>query len=124
MKQVKIITYLKTEDDVKPYEYEIDGIKKDNKLTFYEDDIKVEIVIYDDCVLMKRSNFSYTIDFKFKLNDKLKVKHIINDYNFQIDYDILTSQLNILDTSLDIIYILTNNNQRLGKFNYKIRWYE
>ena len=62
--KIKGKTNLKTSNEVVINNKEFNGLKNDNTITFYDDDIKVNITLGDE-VMLKRSNDDYEIMLTF-----------------------------------------------------------
>ncbi len=92
------------------------GLKIDNKITYYEDDIKVSLVLSDE-IMLKRSNDEYELELIFTNKNDSEGKYILKKDNLSLPLYIITDKI-IVDNNLIVINYQIDNE----KFEFKLEF--
>lgn len=121
MKKVKIYSVLSNNDnETTTVEALADYDEKENVIKYQEEDLKVEIKISNDKVVMNRKNDEYNLSLIFELNEKIKCKYLVNSIGLTVDITAYTKKLEIEENRIYINYELFNDNKTIGNFEYKL----
>ena len=77
-------------------------------------------------VIIERSNDEYHLKLEFKQNETIKCKCNIKTVGLDMELEVYTKELNIDDNIIYIEYTLSNENNLIGSFEYKLmlrEWY-
>ena len=86
MKKVKIYSVLSNSDnETTTVEALADYNTNDNTIRYVEEDLKVEIKILEDRIVMNRKNDEYDLNLEFELNEKKKCKYQVNSIGLTLD---------------------------------------
>lgn len=104
------------------------GILKNNEIVFYENDVKVLILFFDNSLHLKRINENYTIELVFENSLTKDGIYDIKCDSMQIPVKTITKVLEITDGNIHIEYELELGGSNQGNFVYNvnyevIRWY-
>lgn len=113
--KVLIKSILKTKENV--INTNVKGIKVDNTVTYFEDDIKTSIIINENEIKIIRDSKEQLIDLTFK-NKGSSGRVMIND-NLGVDLDIKTSIMIVEENYIYIKYELNNE-----VYEYTLRFEE
>lgn len=121
MKKIKIYSVLSNSDnETTSVEALADYDKKEKIIKYVEEDLKVEIKIQNDKVLMNRKNDEYNLNLTFELNEKIKCKYEVNSIGLNLDIIVYTKKLEIEENRIYINYEMYNDNKIIGTFEYKL----
>lgn len=125
MKKVRIYSVLSNNDnETTTVEAIADFNERDNVLKYTEENLKVEISIFDKRVIMKRKNDEYDLNLEFILNEKKRCRYNLKTLGLDLEIDVLTKTLEIEDNRIYINYELFNDNKSIGEFEYKLLFME
>lgn len=125
MKRVRIYSVLSNNDnETTTVEAIADFNERDNVLKYTEENLKVEISIFDKRVIMKRKNDEYDLNLEFILNEKKRCRYNLKTLGLDLEIDVLTKTLEIEDNRIYINYELFNDNKSIGEFEYKLLFME
>ena len=121
MKKIKIYSVLSNSDnETTTVEALADYDKKEKIIKYVEEDLKVEIKIQNNRILMNRKNDEYDLNLIFELNEKIKCKYQVNSIGLTLDIVVYTKKLEIEDNRIYINYEMYNDNKIIGIFEYKL----
>lgn len=121
MEKIKIYSILSNSDnETTTVEALADYNTNDNTIRYVEEDLKVEIKILEDKILMNRKNDEYDLNLEFELNEKKKCKYQVNSIGLTLDIVVFTKKLEIEDNRIYINYEMYNDNKIIGTFEYKL----
>lgn len=123
MKKVKISSSLLNSDG-ETTTTETTGELENNVITFIEKDLKVNIEISYDSVIINRKNEDYEIKLEFKYNEEIECKCLVKSLGLELIMEVLTKQLIIENNLICIKYELFNEHQSVGTFEYKLKYEE
>lgn len=107
---------LKNNDEVIMNNKLFTGLKIDNKITYYEDDIKVSLVLGDK-ISLKRSNDEYELELIFTNKMESKGKYLLKKDNLFLPLYIITDKI-IVGNNLIVI----NYQMDEEKFEFKLEF--
>lgn len=105
--KIKGKTNLKTGNEVVINNKEFNGLKNDNTITFYDDGIKVNIILGDE-VILKRSNDDYEIMLTFNEKNSMEGKYLSKKDNLFLPLYIITDKIIVGNNLLIINYHLND----------------
>ncbi len=121
MKKVKIYSVLSNNDnETTTIEALADYDEKEGIIKYVEEDLKVEIKILNNKILMHRKNDEYDLNLTFELNEKIKCKYQVNSIGLNLDIMVYTKKLEIEENRIYINYEIFNDNKTIGIFEYKL----
>lgn len=121
MKKIKINSVLSnTENETTNVEAIADYNEEENKIRYIEESLNVEITILNNKVIIERSNDEYHLKLEFKQNETIKCKCNIKTVGLDMELEVYTKELNIDDNIIYIEYTLSNENNLIGSFEYKL----
>lgn len=121
MSKIKIETNLKTKETTT--QNKLKGIKKNNKIIFYENNIQVNITIEKDKIIMVRKTSEYKLILEFEKFLTIDGKYDIKDIG-RLDIKTKTKDLIINENKIYISYILYIDNKNLGHNTYELEYEE
>lgn len=98
------------------------GILKDNEIVFYENDIKVVIMLSNHSLQLKRIHDEYTITLLFENSLTNMGTYDIKYDSMQIPVEVTTNVLDIKDGFIHIEYNLLLGGVDQGAFVYDIKY--
>lgn len=121
MSKVNIKSIIKSKNN-KDYLIETIAIKKDNLISYKDNDIITTINILKDNIIITRNNNNIEIELVFKNNESIIGKYTLKELNKSIDIKTYTKSLIIENNNLLIEYDLYLNNEYNDTFIYNIEW--
>lgn len=110
--KIKGKTNLKTSDKIVINNKEFNGLKNNNTITFYDDGIKVNIILGEE-VILKRSNNDYEIILTFNEKNSGEGKYLSKKDNLFLPLYIITDKIIVGNNLLIINYRL---NEEIYEF--------
>ncbi len=110
--KIKGKTNLKTNDKIVINNKEFNGLKNNNTITFYDDGIKVNIILGEE-VILKRSNDDYEIILTFNEKNSGEGKYLSKKDNLFLPLYIITDKIIVGNNLLIINYRL---NEEIYEF--------
>lgn len=98
------------------------GILKNNEIVFYENDVKVLILFFDNSLHLKRINENYTIELVFENSLTKDGIYDIKCDSMQIPVKTITKVLEITDGNIHIEYELELGGSNQGNFVYNVNY--
>ena len=92
-------------------------IKKENQITYVHNDTKNILNIAPDSLTLTRTNPEYSHQIKFIKDKEVDTEYYLPNENISLYINILTKEINILDNSYKVTYLVTDSNQ---EFTYYI----
>lgn len=121
MKKIKIYSILENNDnETTKLETFADFDETKGIIKYNEEDLKVEIELLKEKIVMKRSNSEYDLTLNFELNKKIRCKYDVKSVGLSLEIDVLTKKLEIEENRIYINYELFNDNKSIGTFEYKL----
>ncbi len=104
--------------------YSIEAIaekdSENNTITYMEEDIIVKLTIFKDKFLLSRTSDDYKIEFEFQKDKTFKSMHNITSLGVNIEMDVKTIKLEIMENYLYVQYKISNSELDVGTFEYKL----
>lgn len=109
--RILIKGYLKNISENEIVNFECKGIKNKNKVTYVDDDVRFNIKINDDNVMLIRDGADFINTFIFDKNKKNSISnYLIKENNCDVDIDIDVIDLKIDDDIIYIKYLISETN--------------
>lgn len=109
--RILIKGYLKNISENEIVNFECKGIKNKNKVTYVDNDIRFNIKINDDNVMLIRDGADFINTFIFDKNKKKSISnYLIKENNCDVDIDIDVIDLKIDDDIIYIKYLISETN--------------
>lgn len=109
--RILIKGYLKNISENEIVNFECKGIKNKNKVTYVDNDVRLNIKINDDNVMLIRDGADFINTFIFDKNKKNSISnYLIKENNCDIDIDIDVIDLKIDDDIIYIKYLISETN--------------
>lgn len=105
--KIKGKTNLKTSNEIVINNKVFNGLKNDNLITYYDDGVKVNIILGDE-ITLKRSNDEYEILLIFNENSKTDGKYFLKKDNLFLPLYINTDKIIVGNNLLIINYKLND----------------
>lgn len=116
--RILIKGYLKNISENEIVNFECKGIKNKNKVTYVDNDVRFNIKINDDNVMLIRDGADFINTFIFDKNKKNSISnYLIKENNCDVDIDIDVIDLKI---DADIIYIKYLISETNCIYEYKL----
>ena len=101
---------------------EIKALKKDNEITYFDNDVKVSLKVLNNRILLTRENDKFKIDLEFEENKNLVTNYVIKDLGLKVKLETKTKKVVINDESIYVYYDLFMNGSFSDSFTYKLEW--
>lgn len=109
--RILIKGYLKNISENEIVNFECKGIKNKNKVTYVDNDVRFNIKINDDNVMLIRDGADFINTFIFDRNKKNSISnYLIKENNCDVDIDIDVIDLKIDDGIIYIKYLISETN--------------
>lgn len=109
--RVLIKGYLKNISENEIVNFECKGIKNKNKVTYVDNDVRFNIKINDDNVMLIRDGADFINTFIFDKNKKNSISnYLIKENNCDVDIDIDVIDLKIDDDIIYVKYLISETN--------------
>lgn len=109
--RILIKGYLKNISENEIVNFECKGIKNKNKVTYVDNDVRFNIKINDDNVMLIRNGADFINTFIFDKNKKNSISnYLIKENNCDVDIDIDVIDLKIDDDIIYIKYLISETN--------------
>lgn len=109
--RILIKGYLKNISENEIVNFECKGIKNKNKVTYVDNDVRFNIKINDDNVMLIRDGTDFINTFIFDKNKKNSISnYLIKENNCDVDIDIDVIDLKIDDDIIYIKYLISETN--------------
>lgn len=109
--RILIKGYLKNISENEFVNFECKGIKNKNKVTYVDNDVRFNIKINDDNVMLIRDGADFINTFIFDKNKKNSISnYLIKENNCDVDIDIDVIDLKIDDDIIYIKYLISETN--------------
>ncbi len=101
---------------------EIKALKKDDEITYFDNDVKVSLKVLNNKILLTRENDKFKIDLEFEENKNLVTDYVIKDLGLKVKLETKTKKIVIKDESIYVSYDLFMNDSFSDSFTYKLEW--
>lgn len=109
--RILIKGYLKNISENEIVNFECKGIKNKNNVTYVDNDVRFNIKINDDNVMLIRDGADFINTFIFDKNKKNSISnYLIKENNCDVDIDIDVIDLKIDDDIIYIKYLISETN--------------
>lgn len=115
--KIKVKGYLENKTNKTKEIIDTYGIKKENQITYVHNDTKNILNIAPDSLTLTRTNSEYSHQIKFIKDKEVDTEYYLPNENISLYINILTKEINILDNSYKVTYLVTDSNQ---EFTYYI----
>ena len=116
MSKIKIRQVLKVENE--RHEYNGLGIKKANKIIYFDNNIKTSIVIDDTVKIIRKSDYQIVLNFK---EGKMLDSYYEDNYG-SIKLELQTNYLKIKKNFLEIHYTLLSKGHKISDFEFILEY--
>lgn len=120
--KVKIKSIIENIDTKEKNVYNLEGIKQDNRIVYYDKEYKNTILLDTEVKLM-RENAESRYTLIFDKNKSISIKYELKKYNTFLNIVITTNEIYFNDNSLKINYIQKIEGQATN-YNYNLEWEE
>ena len=103
-------------------EFNVNGILKDNKITYYEEKSIVSILVCPKEIFLVKEDEEKKLELNFKKGKITHTNYLIKDLNFNINISTKTNELKLLDNGFIIKYELYMNGELSDVFKYTLEW--
>ena len=93
------------------------GIKIKNKITYYEDDIKTNIIINKEELIIKRENNEFLNLIKLNIEKETDIIYYLKDQDLSINLPIRTKYIKLEDNIIEVKYKMLDSN---SEYIYRI----
>lgn len=107
---------LKNNDEIIMDNKLFSGLKSDNKITYYEDDIKVNLILEDN-ILLKRSNEEFEVELVFNEKKETSGKYLLKKDNLFLPLYIIADKIIVGNNLIVINYQIDEE-----KFEFKLEF--
>ncbi len=101
---------------------EIKALKKDDEITYFDNDVKVSLKVLNNRILLTRENDEFKINLEFEENKNLVTDYVIKDMGLKVKLETKTKKVVIKDESIYVSYDLFMNGLFSDSFTYKLEW--
>ena len=98
------------------------GLKKDNEISYYDDDVYVVVKVLKNKILLTRENNEVKINLEFEKNKNLVTQYVIKDMGLKVKLETKTRKIIIKDKNIYVSYDLFMNDSFSDSFTYKLEW--
>lgn len=98
------------------------ALKRDNEISYFDNDVKVMVKILDDGILLIRKNNTFKINLEFKKDKSLVTDYVIKDLGLTVKLETKTKEIIIKDKSIYVSYDLFMNDSFSDSFTYQLEW--
>lgn len=107
--KIKCKVSLKNENEIVIDNEVFNGLKNDNKIVYYEKDIKVSILL-EDKIILKRSNEEYEIKLIFDEQNETEGKYLLKKDNLFLPLYTITDKIIVGNNLLLVNYCLNDEH--------------
>ena len=100
----------------------IKELKKDDEITYFDNDVKVSLKVLNNRILLTRENDEFKINLEFEENKNLVTDYVIKDLGLKVKLETKTKKVVIKDESIYVSYDLFMNGSFSDSFTYKLEW--
>ena len=101
---------------------EIKALRKNDEITYFDNDVKVSLKILKNKILLTRENDKFKINLEFEENKNLVTDYVIKDLGLKVKLETKTKKVVINDESIYVSYDLFMNDSFSDSFTYKLEW--
>ena len=101
---------------------EIKALKKDDEITYFDNDVQVSLKVLNNRILLTRENDEFKINLEFEENKNLVTDYVIKDLGLKVKLETKTKKVVIKDESIYVSYDLFMNGSFSDSFTYKLEW--
>ena len=76
---------------------EIKALKKDDEITYFDNDVKVSLKVLNNRILLTRENDEFKINLEFEENKNLVTDYVIKDLGLKVKLETKTKKVVIKD---------------------------
>ena len=105
--KIKCKVNLKSNEEIIIGDKLFNGLKNDNKITYYENNIKVSVIL-DDEIVLKRSNDDYEVLLIFSEKKETEGKYLLKKDNLFLPLYIITDKIIVGNNLLVVNYKLND----------------
>lgn len=98
--------------------------EQEKYITYLEEDLQVTVYIFNNYIKISRKNDDYNLNLEFRLNEKIVNKYEVKSVGLNIDLAVYTTKLEINENYISVDYILFNEDEEIGNFQYKLSFGE
>lgn len=117
--RIKINGYLKNNTDNKIFKFNEKGIINKNKVSYYYDNVKYNVMFNKDEVILRRESDEFINTFYFNGGNS-RSNYLLKDNNYEVDIDVTLKELIVRDNSIYIKYVIVDSGCEY-EFKMKMR---
>ncbi len=115
--KIQIKGYIYNKSEKTKTNIEEKGIKIKNKITYYEDDIKTNIIINKEELIIKRENNEFLNLIKLNIEKETDIIYYLKDQDLSINLPIRTKYIKLEDNIIEVKYKMLDSN---SEYIYRI----
>lgn len=104
------------------YNIENVGIIHANKIIYYENDVKVTIILEENMVTLLRETNEYRLTLLFEKEKETMGKYQMKNFPMELDTQVKTLLLEQTEHSLRLKYHLTLGTEEIGDFTFLLEY--
>ena len=102
--KVKIKGFLKNLTEKEEEIINTFGIKKDNTISYINNDIKYKIIIELNKIILQRENNEFSHEIKFEQGKTNKSEYFLKELHYSLEFNIETNYIKLTQDKIDIEY--------------------
>ena len=115
--KIQIKGYIYNKSEKTKTNIEEKGIKIKNKITYYEDDIKTNIIINKEELIIKRENNEFLNLIKLNIEKETDIIYYLKDQDLSINLPTRTKYIKLEDNIIEVKYKMLDSN---SEYIYRI----
>lgn len=98
------------------------GMIHENKIIYYENDVKVTIILSENVITLLRETNEYQLMLLFEEGKTLMGYNQMKEFPMRLSAKVKTNLLKQTDTSIEIKYHLTLGTEEVGDFTFFLEY--
>ena len=115
--KIQIKGYIYNKSEKAKTNIEEKGIKIKNKITYYEDDIKTNIIINKEEIIIKRENNEFLNLIKLNIEKETDIIYYLKDQDLSINLPTRTKYIKLENNIIEVKYKMLDSN---SEYIYRI----
>lgn len=125
MKQMKIHSVLSNNDNETTTIESLANYDEENNIfNYYEEDLNVELEVFDNKIILSRKSEDYDLVLEFIKDEKTNTIYEVKSIGLNLSLEVYTKELEIKENIIYINYELFNDKKSIGEFEFKFMFME